>query len=68
MISAIQDIFPHLKKRKPKPGKAALEHIKSLGRPDSIADDIAELGALVRKYKFKIALSLAENILGKLSA
>ncbi|MCG8615243.1 MAG: response regulator, partial [Desulfobacterales bacterium] len=68
LVAAIQDILPHLKKRKPKPSKAALEHINTLGWPESVSVDVAELGKLVRKYKFKIALPLAENILGKLSA
>ena len=66
LIRSIEEILPHLMKRKPSPSKAGLEKLNALGWPDPLGEDVTELGKLVNKYKFKDAQFLAEKILEKL--
>ena len=66
MIQALDELLPHVKSRKPKPCKAALEEINQLQWPTEFNFEISELNKLVKKYKFKDALPLVEGILAKL--
>ena len=47
-------------------GAKCLKKLNTLGWPNALGDDVAEIGRLVNKYKFKYALPLAEGILAKL--
>ena len=67
LIGAVQEILPHLKKRRPKPSKACLDGINALSWPAALTADVANLGRLVNRYQFKLALSLAERILTALT-
>jgi len=62
LIKAIEAILPHLKGRKPKPSKEGMHQINRLGWPESFTEKIETMGKLVNKYKFKEALSLAEDV------
>jgi two-component system, sensor histidine kinase and response regulator len=66
LIAVITEIVPHIQKRKPKPSKECLEKIDALGWPVSLLDQVTALNQLVKKYKFKKALSIAEGIMEKL--
>ena len=67
LIRAIEEILPHLKKRKPKPSKECMETINGLGWPVSLTTDVTALGKVVARYKFKEALPLAESLLKALA-
>jgi len=66
LIDAMEEILPHLKKRKPKPCKKCMEKINALGWPGSLGEEIVRLDLLVNTYKFKKAYPLADAILEKL--
>ncbi len=66
MLEALQALEPHLQSRKPKPCRAAMGELEALSWPQNMADDAAELGKLVRKYRFKQALALVQALLEKL--
>ncbi len=66
LIQGIEEILPHLMKRKPAPSKASLKKLNALGWPDALGEDVAELERWVNKYKFKEAQSLAQKILENL--
>ena len=55
-----------MKTRKPKPCKEAMEEINDFSWPDEYIQDIAELGRLISKYKFKDALPIQEAIVERL--
>ncbi len=67
MIAVIDEIIPFLKKRRAKQVKTCLEKINALGWPDALAEDIATIGKLVKRYKYKNALPLAEKIQAELA-
>ena len=62
LLQAIEGLLPHLKARKPKPSKEALQKINGLRWPVSLAQNIESLEGLMSKYKYKEALAVAENI------
>ena len=66
MTAALEELLPHLKTRKPKPCKEAMLKIKDLKWPTPLSVDIADLEKLIKKYKFKDALPLAEALQSKL--
>ena len=66
LTAALEELLPHLKTKKPKPSKEALEKADSLGWPAEHAIEFAEIGKLIKKYKFKEALPLTESLIGKL--
>ena len=66
LAASLEELLPHLKTKKPKPSKEALDQINRLVWPPELGIDIAELGKLVKKYRFKQALPLAEALLAKM--
>ena len=62
LAAALEELLPHLKTRKPKPCKEAMLRIKDLNWPSEFSLEIADLGQLIKKYKFKEALPLAESL------
>ncbi len=66
LAAALEELLPHLKTRKPKPCKAAMLEIKELKWPSEFSIEIADLDRLIKKYKFKEALPLAEALQTKL--
>ena len=66
LAAALEELVPHLKTRKPKPCKAAMEKIKDLKWPPEFSTDIADLDRLIKKYKFKEAMPLAEALKNRL--
>ncbi|SLM29090.1 putative Histidine kinase [Desulfamplus magnetovallimortis] len=67
LVNGIEEIMPHLLKRKPAPSKEFFEKLSSLGWPSHLGDDVAELGRFISKYRFKEAISVAENIQKKIN-
>ncbi|MBI4799987.1 MAG: response regulator [Desulfarculus sp.] len=66
LAASLEDLLPHLKTRKPKQCQEALEGIAGLVWPPELSVELADLGKLVKKYKFKEALPLVESLLSKL--
>jgi len=66
LIAVMEEISPYIQKRKPKPSKECLEKIDALGWPISLLDQVTDLSQMVKKYKFKQALSIAQEIMEKL--
>jgi len=66
LTAALEELFPHLKTRKPKPCKEAMAKIRDLKWPPEFSMEIADLDRLIKKYKFKEALPLAESLKTKL--
>ena len=62
LAAALEELLPHLKTRKPKPCKEAMTRIKDLKWPSEFSMEIADLDRLIKKYKFKDALPLAEAL------
>jgi PAS domain S-box-containing protein len=61
LATSLEELLPHLKLRKPKPSKEALEKMNCLAWPAELSTEMARLGNLIKKYKFKDALPLAES-------
>jgi len=66
LAAALEELLPHLKTRKPKPCKEAMARIKDLKWPSEFSIEIADLDRLIKKYKFKEALPLAEALQNRL--
>jgi polar amino acid transport system substrate-binding protein len=62
LAELLQELEPHIKKKKPKPCKEVMAKIKSYEWPDDYRSHIVELGRLINKYKFKDAQLLLESI------
>ena len=62
LTAALEELLPHLKTRKPKPCKEAMKKIKDLKWPSELSMGMADLDRLIKKYKFKEALPLAEAL------
>jgi two-component system sensor histidine kinase/response regulator len=62
----LENILPHLEAKKPKPAKQALEKAGSLKWPANLRQDYFQLSKLIKKYKFKEAVSTAEALLQKM--
>ncbi|KIX15324.1 response regulator [Dethiosulfatarculus sandiegensis] len=66
LAEAVNTILPHLKAKKPKPAKEALEKAEGLNWPFEPREDFIQLGKLIKKYKFKDAALAAEILIEKL--
>ncbi len=62
LAASLEELLPHLKTRKPKPCKEAMKKIKELKWPSEFSTEIVDLDRLIKKYKFKEALPLAEAL------
>ncbi|MFK4763820.1 transporter substrate-binding domain-containing protein [Desulfobaculum sp. SPO524] len=66
LLEALHDIKAPLSSRKPRPSKEKLADLEQLVWPQSLRDDIAQLGALISRYKFADALTTVDDIIAKL--
>jgi HPt (histidine-containing phosphotransfer) domain-containing protein len=66
LAAALEGLLPHLKTRKPKRCKEDMLKIKELKWPTAFSMEIGDLDRLIKKYKFKKALPLAESLQAKL--
>jgi len=66
LAAALEEMLPHLRTKKPKPSKEAINKLKELGWPVEMGVEFSDLSKLIGKYKFKDALPLAEGLLAKL--
>ena len=66
LAEALEALLPHIKAKKPKPSKETLAEAGKLAWPPEYGNDFNQLGKLVKKYKFRDALQLAEALLVKL--
>ncbi len=66
LARALRDMLPHLKAKKPKPCREAMNELKGLGRPKGLEPEFAQLDTLVGKYRFKEAVTLAESLLDRM--
>ena len=62
LAASLEELLPHLKQRKPKPSKEALEKVNHLVWPAEMSTEMVKLDKLIKKYKFKEALLVAESI------
>ena len=66
LLEAINKIEPHIKAKKPKKSKLALNEILELNWPEEFSDDLKTLEEFVNKYKFKDALEIIQTLIRKL--
>jgi len=64
--AALEELLCHLKTRKPKLCKEAMAKIKTYQWPPVCSMEMVDLERLIKKYKFKDALPLAETLQNKL--
>jgi polar amino acid transport system substrate-binding protein len=67
LLDALGTLQAHLKSRKPKPCKAAIEQLSGMVLPQSLAPAVAHIGRLVGKYKFMEAVRVLEPLLADLA-
>ncbi len=68
LIELLSKIDPFVQQHKPKPCKEIMKEINSYSWPDEYTQDIAEIGRLIGKYKFKIAYTILESLMEKLKS
>jgi signal transduction histidine kinase/DNA-binding response OmpR family regulator/HPt (histidine-containing phosphotransfer) domain-containing protein len=62
LLTLLQELSPHVKRKKPKPCKEIMAQMNKLKWPDDITPKIKELNKLIGKYNFKIALPILESL------
>ncbi len=62
LAELLQELEPHMQKKKPKPCKETMAKITSYEWPDDYRSHINELGRLINKYKFKDAQLVLESL------
>ncbi len=67
LLAALSELVPHLKTRKPKLCKEAMTKVKTCPCPPTVSMEMGDLEKLIKKYKFKEALPLAESIQNRLN-
>jgi len=58
----LEELEPHLKKRKPVKCKLIIKKITSCSCPDSLDQELKELDRLINKYKYKDAIKVFNSI------
>ncbi|KIX12662.1 response regulator [Dethiosulfatarculus sandiegensis] len=66
LATALEEMLPHLRAKKPKPCKESFDRLKEMGWSPEHCVEFSDLGKFIGKYKFKKALPLAEALLEKL--
>lgn len=64
--SALDDLIPHLKTRKPKKCAEAVQVIQALSWPAALQEDVRQLAQRVRQYQFSESLTLLDSLQQKL--
>lgn len=67
LLELLDKLQPLVQKRKPKSTKNLIEKINNYSWPDDYSNDLAQLGKLISKYKFKNALVLLKSLLEALN-
>ena len=65
-LAYLEQLRPHVEKRKPKPLKELMQEISSLAWPDTLATSLGSLEKLIGRYKFKEASKQVEALIEKL--
>lgn len=68
LLAMLEKLQPHVQKRKPKPCKEVMKEINGVSWPGEYVQEIAELGRLIGKYKFKDAYTILGSIVKKLKS
>ncbi len=68
LFELLLKLEPQLKKLRPKSCKEVMQEINGYSWPDEYTQDIAKLGKLIGKYKFKDAHQILESIVEKLKS
>ncbi len=66
LAAMLQDLSPYVKKREAKPAKDRIKLIGACEWPEGFGPDVAELGRLILKYRFKPAEELIDKLITKL--
>ena len=66
LLEFLEEILPHIQKRKPKPVKEILEKMDGYDWPGAYAGEIAQLATLAGKYRFKEAISVVTPLISEL--
>ena len=66
LIGLLEQLLPHIAKRKPKPCKEIMAEINQRQWPDDAATQIEQLAKWIGKYKFKEAKEVLEKLLAQL--
>jgi HPt (histidine-containing phosphotransfer) domain-containing protein len=67
-LSALLELEPHAKARRPKPCTAGLERITRLTWPDDLAPAVGQLVVKIQKYRYKDALEILDRLKERLTA
>jgi len=62
----LDELEPHISKRKPKPAKKVAVRIEGYAWGEPFADDVRELCGLVKRYRFKECTEIVERLRKKL--
>ena len=62
----LNDLSNAIKKRKPKPCKTIMENLNTFALPENIFKDIEELDSIIKRYRFKEASQMMEDIIKKI--
>lgn len=65
LVGLLQELSPHIEKRKPKPSKEIISQINSYTWSSDYSSEIEELSRLTAKYKFKDAALILDSLLEK---
>jgi signal transduction histidine kinase/DNA-binding response OmpR family regulator/HPt (histidine-containing phosphotransfer) domain-containing protein len=68
LLAMLAKLQPHVQKRKPKPCKEVMKEINGVSWPGEYVQEIAELGRLIGKYKFKDAYTILGSSVKKLKS
>lgn len=66
LLESMENLLPHVKGRKPKKSKLALQNALDLNWPVEYSEEIDNLKKHLDKYKFKDALNIIEELINKL--
>ncbi len=67
LFSLLSELRPHLARRKPKPAAELVARLQASRWPGECQDDLAELAAQVKKYRFREAEAALDRLLTALS-
>jgi CheY-like chemotaxis protein len=68
LLEFLEKLEAHVQKKKPKPCKEIMEEMAGINWSAEDSQDIAELGRLIGKYKFKDAQPFLESMIQKLKS
>jgi HPt (histidine-containing phosphotransfer) domain-containing protein len=66
-LSALLELEPHARARRPRPCAASLERITQLTWPEDLAREVDQLVKKIQKYRYKDALEILYRLKGRLT-